>query len=41
MQQSEYLSVFFVCQKPMSADDEYNNGNGNGNDKMNDMNGHH
>lgn len=38
MQQSEYLSVFFVCQKPMLADDdEYSNGN----DKSNDLNGHH
>lgn len=39
MQQSEYLSVFFVCQKPISSDDdEYQNGNG---DKPNDgLNGH-
>lgn len=37
MQQSEYLSVFFVCQKPiMLEDDEYHNGN----DKPNDLNGH-
>lgn len=38
MQQSEYLSVFFVCQKPhLMDDDEYQNGNG---DKPNDLNGH-
>lgn len=38
MQQSEYLSVFFVCQKPiLMDDDEYHNGN----DKSNDLNGHH
>lgn len=37
MQQSEYLSVFFVCQKPIIMDDdEYHNGN----DKPNDLNGH-
>ncbi|XP_031635197.1 carnosine N-methyltransferase [Contarinia nasturtii] len=36
MQQSEYLSVFFVCQKPILMDDEYHNGN----DKPNDLNGH-
>lgn len=28
MQQSEYLSVFFVCKKPQTIDDhEYRNGN--------------
>lgn len=28
MQQGEYLSVFFVCQKPVHDEDEYRNGNG-------------
>lgn len=45
MQQSEYLSIFFVCQKPLSDDEiediddieEFQNGN----DKINDTNGHH
>lgn len=39
MQQSEYLSVFFVCQKPATDEetDEYQNGN----EKVNDSNGHH
>lgn len=34
MQQSEYLSVFFVCKKPNDMDDEANNDdfrNGNSN----------
>lgn len=38
MQQSEYLSVFFVCQKPVLMEDD---GYHNGNDKRNDLNGHH
>lgn len=36
MQQSEYQSVFFVCQKPLSDDDEYQNGN----DPTGNSNGH-
>lgn len=36
MQQSEYLSVFFVCKKPEQGEvDEYQNGNND----FSDMNG--